>query len=54
MRFFRSNEPMSVEDEAAAMRLMAVASRTRAAQSADREPWHDVPADEAQAQEQPR
>jgi hypothetical protein len=33
MRFFKSNQPMSVEDEAAAVRLAAVASRTRAART---------------------
>jgi hypothetical protein len=30
MRFFKSNQPMSVEDEAAAVRLAAVATRTKA------------------------
>jgi hypothetical protein len=33
MRFFKSNQPMSVEDEAAAVRLAAVASRTKAAKT---------------------
>ena len=33
MRFFKSNQPMSVEDEAAAMRLAAVAMRTKAART---------------------
>ena len=30
MKFFKSNQPMSEEDEAAAVRLSAVASRTKA------------------------
>jgi hypothetical protein len=31
MKFFKSNQPMSEEDEAAAVRLIAVANRTKAA-----------------------
>jgi hypothetical protein len=31
MRFFKANQPMSEEDEAAAARLTAIATRTRAA-----------------------
>lgn len=53
MRLFRA-EPMSVEDEAAAVRLMAVASRTKAAQPANPAQWIDEPAEpteDPQAQE---
>lgn len=31
MKFFKANQPMSEEDEAAAARLEAIASRTKAA-----------------------
>jgi hypothetical protein len=40
MRFFKSNQPMSEEDEAAAVRLAAVATRTKAARTT-RPTWGD-------------
>lgn len=40
MRFFKSNQPMSEEDEAAAVRLAAVAMRTKAAKTT-RPTWGD-------------
>ena len=41
MRFFKSNQPMSREDEAAAVRLAAVATRTKAAKTT-RPTWGDA------------
>ncbi len=40
MKFFKSNQSMSVEDEAAAVRLAAVATRTKAAKTT-RPTWGD-------------
>ena len=40
MRFLKSNQPMSEEDEAVAVRLAAIAARTKAARTT-RPTWGD-------------
>ena len=48
MKFFKAEQPMSWEDEAAAARLNAIASRTKTTSSAD-----EVQVEPAEAQEPP-
>lgn len=51
MRFFKTEQPMSWEDETAAVRLQAIATRTRAGQSPAAD---EASAEQAEAEPQPK
>jgi len=50
MKFFKAEQPMSWEDEMAAVRLSAIADRTRASVSPDMDEQASSPTEERQSE----